>query len=81
MKCALCGGLVKDETVKLDIWVKDELVVIEDIPSGVCQHCGEKYISARTSKQIDNLIEQKAKAKRSMKVPVLSVKEFHTEAL
>jgi YgiT-type zinc finger domain-containing protein len=42
MRCALCGGIVKDEVVTLDLRVEGELVVIEDIPMGVCQHCGEK---------------------------------------
>lgn len=81
MKCALCGGLVKNEIVKLDLWIEDELIVIEDIPSGVCQHCGEKYISARISKQIDKLLEQKESRKKMINVPVLSVNELCESAL
>lgn len=35
MKCAICSGVVKNETVKLDLWIEDELLVIEDVPAGV----------------------------------------------
>jgi YgiT-type zinc finger domain-containing protein len=70
MRCALCGGIVKDEVVTLDLRVEGELVVIEDIPMGVCQHCGEKYISAKISKKIDNTLTQKSKAKKKLEVPV-----------
>lgn len=74
MKCAVCGGTTKKEIIKLELWVGDKLVVIEDVPSKVCGGCGEKYFSAKVSKQIDKLLESGIKAKKKLEVPVFSLK-------
>lgn len=78
MKCAICEGAVKEEVIKVELWVEDKLVVIEDVPARVCESCGEKYFSARVSKQIDRLLESDVKAKRKLEVPVFSLKTVAT---
>jgi len=75
MTCAICGGKLKEERVKAELWVKDELIVIEDIPARVCEACGEKYFSAEVSKKIDELISARPKAKKRLEVPVFTFGE------
>lgn len=75
MKCAICNGNLEKSRVKLELWVESELVIVEDTPADVCSHCGEKYVSAKVSKEIDNLLEQRSKAKKKIQVPVLSLAE------
>jgi YgiT-type zinc finger domain-containing protein len=42
--CSLCGGEVIEKRVQKVCWWGDRLVaVIEDVPAGVCQQCGERY--------------------------------------
>ncbi len=74
MKCAICGGIQKEEITKLELWVDGKLIVIEDVPAKVCENCGEKYFSAKVSKHIDALLESAGEAKRKLEVPVLSFK-------
>jgi len=74
MKCAICGGIQKEEITKLELWVDGKLIVIEDVPAKVCENCGEKYFSAKVSKQIDALLESAVEAKRKLEVPVFSFK-------
>jgi YgiT-type zinc finger domain-containing protein len=74
MKCAICGGIQKEEATKLELWVDGKLIVIEDVPAKVCENCGEKYFSATVSKQVDVLLESAGEAKRKLEVPVFSLK-------
>ncbi|MCK5562009.1 MAG: type II toxin-antitoxin system MqsA family antitoxin [Thermoplasmata archaeon] len=71
MKCTLCNGNLKKENVKLDLWVDEELVIVEDIPADVCDQCGEKFVSAEVSKEIDKLLKNRANANKKIEVSVL----------
>ncbi len=73
MKCAICGGVQKEEITKLELWVDEKLIVIEDVPAKVCENCGETYFSAKVSKQVDALLESTKEAKRKLEVPVFSL--------
>ena len=54
--CSFCGGEVKEESVELDYRYKEELYIFRDVPAGVCQQCGEKYLTARAAKAIEHEI-------------------------
>jgi YgiT-type zinc finger domain-containing protein len=71
MKCMLCNGSLKKDNVKLDFWVDNELIIVEDIPADVCDQCGEKYVSAEVSKEIDNMLKNSSNAKKKIEVSVL----------
>jgi len=34
--CHLCGGHMKEKRIKQDFWIKGKLIVIENVPAGVC---------------------------------------------
>jgi YgiT-type zinc finger domain-containing protein len=74
MKCAICSGNLRKEVTKLELWVDGKLSIIEDVPAKVCENCGEKYFSAKVSKQIDKLLKRKIKAEKKVEVPVFSFK-------
>ena len=58
-------------------WIKGNLIVIEDVPAGVCPQCGEKVVNAATGQQITSLlVDQKSvQAARKIRVPVISLLE------
>jgi YgiT-type zinc finger domain-containing protein len=57
--CFFCGGNVEHVKVgNFDYRLDGQLYVVKDIPAGLCVQCGEKYITAQTSKKINALIEQ-----------------------
>jgi len=42
-ECHVCGGKMSEQIVKQEFWLKDQLVVIDELPAGVCEQCGEIY--------------------------------------
>jgi YgiT-type zinc finger domain-containing protein len=79
-KCQVCGGAVKEQTVNLDLWKKEKLYVIKNVPAKVCEQCGEKYFSSKIYGIIDKLLKEKSKPDDTMVVSVLSLKKFVEEA-
>jgi YgiT-type zinc finger domain-containing protein len=68
--CSFCGGEVKEELVELDYRYKGKLYVFRNVPVGVCQQCGEKYLKADVAKAIEKDIKTKKKWEETMAVPV-----------
>ncbi|MCX5885650.1 MAG: type II toxin-antitoxin system MqsA family antitoxin [Proteobacteria bacterium] len=70
--CSFCGGEVKDERVELDYRYKGRLYIFQEVPTGVCQQCGEKYLTAKVTKEIEHRIQTKEKWERTVPVDVFS---------
>jgi len=68
--CSFCGGEVKEEQVELDYRYDGNLYIFKDVPAGVCQQCGEKYLKAKVAKKIEKMILTKDKWDNIIKVPV-----------
>lgn len=68
--CSFCGGAVKGEKVELDYRYNGNLFVFQNVPAGVCQQCGERYLSAKVAKEIENRIQTKRKWEKTIPVPV-----------
>lgn len=68
--CSFCGGEVKEENVELDYRYKGKLFIFQNVPSGVCQQCGEKYLTAEVAKSIEHKIQTKEKWDKTVTVPV-----------
>lgn len=71
-KCPICSGKIARRKVKLDLWTKGKLIVIEGVPADVCDLCGEEAFSPTTSKKIDRLIRREKKPKAETVVPIFS---------
>ncbi|AKX94356.1 MULTISPECIES: YgiT-type zinc finger protein [Neomoorella] len=69
--CPVCGGTLEEKLIQLDFRYKGRLIVIEGVPAQVCKDCGEQLISARTSKDIDVLLDSDIKPIKQINVPVL----------
>jgi YgiT-type zinc finger domain len=67
--CYFCGGEVVEKIVELEYRWKGQLYIIEGVPVGVCQQCGEKYFTAQVSEAIDRSVKAKD-IKRTVSVPV-----------
>ena len=68
--CSFCGGEVKGEKVELDYRYKGKLYIFQNVPAGVCQQCGEKYLTAKVAKKIEHRIQTKGKWDKTITVPV-----------
>jgi YgiT-type zinc finger domain-containing protein len=74
-KCHVCGEQMIEKTVNQDFWVKKQLVVIEDVPTGVCPQCGEKIVKADVGRRIGSLLSKKLQPVRQMTVPIVRLAE------
>ena len=70
--CSFCGGEVKEKEVELDYRYKGQLYLFRDVPAGVCQQCGEKYLVASTAKAIEQEIQTKKEWTETVSVPIAS---------
>lgn len=71
-ECHVCGEPMIEKLVKMDFWIQGELIVIEDVPAGVCPQCGEKIVNAKVGKQLSAILENSntQSASRNITVPV-----------
>ena len=70
--CYFCGGGLVERVIELEYRMKGRLYIIERVPVGICQQCGEKYFTAQVSEVIARIVEAK-EIKRTVSIPV---KEF-----
>lgn len=76
-KCHVCGEQMAEQQINQDFWIKGDLIVIENVPAGVCPRCGEKVVKAAIGRQVAALISHSKQLQpaRSIYVPVLEFKE------
>ncbi|MGH9831581.1 MAG: YgiT-type zinc finger protein, partial [Blastocatellia bacterium] len=55
-KCPVCCEQIVEQQIKQDFWITGDLIVIEDVPAGVCPQCGEKVVRADVGRQIATII-------------------------
>jgi YgiT-type zinc finger domain-containing protein len=66
----ICDTPMQEKRIKQDFWIRGELIVVENVPAGVCPCCGEKVIRADVGQWITELIEN---SERIAKAPRISV--------
>jgi YgiT-type zinc finger domain-containing protein len=73
-RCQECGGETREEVVEAAFWHDRRLIVIEDIPARVCNHCGEQLYDDQTAQRLYGLIAATlAKPREQVLVPVYSL--------
>jgi HTH-type transcriptional regulator / antitoxin MqsA len=74
-ECHVCGERMREQLIKQDFWIKGDLIVIEDVPAGVCPQCGEKVVNAATGQQLAALLvdQQSVQSARKISVPIISL--------
>lgn len=69
--CYFCKGKVVKKLITVDYRWGDDLVVIKDVPAGICQQCGEKYLESTVYKDLEGLAKSKSHVTETMSVDVL----------
>ena len=70
-ECEYCSGEIRQRKVTVDHWYKDKLVIIKDVPVGVCQECGQRYYAATTLDRLDAMAQNSNTASKRISVPVM----------
>jgi len=71
-KCYFCKAKVVEQQITIDYRWGDTLVVIKDVPAGVCQQCGEKYLASGIYKGLERLAKSKSHLMGKMTVDILA---------
>lgn len=60
-ECSYCGGRVTEQKVmKACWWGAKLLALVDSVPAGVCEQCGERYYRAEVLKNIEKLLNERA---------------------
>jgi len=73
-RCEYCEGHVFSKVVRIDHRWKGHLVVIEHVPVGVCNRCGERYYDAEVLHALDRMAQGHVATKKTIKVPIADYK-------
>jgi YgiT-type zinc finger domain-containing protein len=79
-KCDICDTPMVEKYTKQDFWIRGELIVIEDLPAGVCPQCGEKIVRAEIGQLVIKLIDDSDKIAKAPRISVPYIK-FDAEEL
>jgi len=71
--CEYCGGPIVEKRVTLHRKVKKNYVLIENVPAGVCAHCGMRYFTANVLKTVEESVRGRKRAEREVVVPVYAL--------
>jgi len=72
LECEYCGGFVQPKKVTVEHWYEGKLVIIRDVPVGVCRECGERYYEAATLEQLDAMARESESTQERISVPVMA---------
>jgi len=74
--CTFCGGEVEGRTIEYDYRRRGQLLVLSNVPAGVCRQCGEKYFLSEVVKRMDvlyhEIFDQQKKPERVLEIPAVS---------
>lgn len=73
--CFFCGGEVKEQHIVREVWRNGELCLIAGVPIGVCQQCGEKFITPEVARRIDAILDGEASPDHFIQVPSFAYSE------
>lgn len=70
-ECEYCSGDIQPKKVTVNHSYKGKLVIIKDVPVGVCQECGQRYYAATTLEKLDTMAQNSDAAPERISVPVM----------
>ena len=76
-RCYFCRGKVRQQRITLDWRWGERLFVIRNVPVGVCDQCGEKYLDNHVYKDMERIVASNDYILGKMTVDILG---FPTQA-
>jgi YgiT-type zinc finger domain-containing protein len=78
-KCEICDTPMEERRIKQNFSIRGELIVVENVPAGVCPQCGEKVVRADVGHWLEALLKNTDQIARAPRISVPSIK-FDVEA-
>lgn len=73
-ECEICNTPMEEKCIKQDFWIRGELIIVEDVPAGVCPQCGEKIVKADVGRWITKLSENSKLIANAPRISVPTIK-------
>jgi YgiT-type zinc finger domain-containing protein len=74
-ECYFCKGRITQTHVDVDFRWGETLKVIEHVPAGVCQQCGERYFQSSVYKAMEQLASSQVEPDTQLTVDVMQFRE------
>jgi YgiT-type zinc finger domain-containing protein len=69
--CEYCDGTVRERVVDREpVSHHRGIVVLDQVPIGVCDHCGAHYYSAAVIKRVEAVLSSKTPPAHTLQVPL-----------
>jgi len=75
MTCFMCKGTVRDGFSSFSVDLGGCVIVIKNVPSGICDQCGETSYNSETTRQLEQIIENIIKSGKA-EIAVVSYSEI-----
>ncbi len=70
-RCEYCDGTVRERVVDREpISHHRGIVILENVPVGICDHCGAHYYAAAVLKRVEAILTSQSPPQRTMQIPV-----------
>ncbi|HBF13848.1 MAG TPA: hypothetical protein DDW49_10780 [Deltaproteobacteria bacterium] len=71
--CMYCGGHILEKHDRVDYRYHGQLFIMENVPTGICTQCGEKFLTAKISKKLEKEASKCHKPSKMVAIPVISI--------
>jgi len=69
-QCEFCQGEMKHQRVLARFRYKEQTIYIENVPTWVCNRCGERYFDVPIYKRLEAIAQQRGKIQRVISFPL-----------
>ena len=75
-ECEICDTKLVEKRIKQNFWIRGKLVVIDNVPAGVCPRCGAKVVRSQVGKRVAMIVESPKKWSKAsvITVPVVELR-------
>jgi len=73
-ECDICNTSMQEELIKQGFWIRGELIIVENIPAGVCPQCSEKIVKADVGRWLAELMKDSERIAKSPRISVPTIK-------
>jgi YgiT-type zinc finger domain-containing protein len=73
-ECEICDIPLQEKKIKQDFWIRGKLIIVENVPAGVCPKCGERVVRAEVGRWIAKLIQDSDRIAKAPKISVPAIR-------
>ncbi len=69
-RCEFCEGVMELKSILARFRYKGQTIYVQNVPSWVCNKCGEHYFDAPVYKHLEKIAQQREDIKRTISFPL-----------